>query len=149
MSTAVTFDYVIVGAGSAGCVLANRLSADPNTRVLLLEAGGEDAYFWIKIPVGYLFTINNPRTDWCFKTEAEPGLNGRALNYARGKVLGGCSSINAMIYVRGQRSDYDHWVGLPVLQPPEPGWLARALHAHRGGDVARDSHLQHPVPHER
>ncbi len=107
-----TFDYVIVGAGSAGCVLANRLSADPDRTVLLLEAGGEDDYFWIKIPVGYLFTINNPRTDWCFKTEAEHGLNGRALNYARGKVLGGCSSINAMIYMRGQRSDYDHWASL-------------------------------------
>lgn len=107
-----TFDYIIVGAGSAGCVLANRLSADPGRSVLLLEAGGEDDYFWIKIPVGYLFTIGNPRTDWCFKTEAEPGLNGRALNYARGKVLGGCSSINAMIYMRGQRSDYDHWASL-------------------------------------
>ena len=106
------FDYVIVGAGSAGCVLANRLSADPATRVLLLEAGGPDDYFWIRIPVGYLFTINNPRTDWCFKTEAEPGLNGRALNYARGRVLGGCSSINEMIYMRGQRSDYDHWAAL-------------------------------------
>jgi choline dehydrogenase-like flavoprotein len=106
------FDYVIVGAGSAGCVLANRLSADPAVRVLLLEAGGQDNYFWIRIPVGYLFTINNPRTDWCFKTEPESGLNGRALNYARGRVLGGCSSINAMIYMRGQRSDYDHWAAL-------------------------------------
>jgi choline dehydrogenase len=106
------FDYVVVGAGTAGCVLANRLSADPATRVLLLEAGGRDNYFWIWIPVGYLFTINNPRTDWCFRTEAEPGLNGRALNYARGRVLGGCSSINAMIYMRGQRSDYDHWAAL-------------------------------------
>jgi choline dehydrogenase len=107
-----TFDYVIVGAGSAGCVLANRLSADPDRRVLLLEAGGRDNYLWIWIPVGYLFTINNPRTDWCFKTEPESGLNGRALNYARGRVLGGCSSINAMIYMRGQRSDYDHWAAL-------------------------------------
>ena len=107
-----TFDYVIVGAGSAGCVLANRLSADPSCRVLLLEAGGNDDYFWIKIPVGYLFTINNPRTDWCFKTESEPGLAGRSLDYARGKVLGGCSSINAMIYMRGQRSDFDHWAAL-------------------------------------
>jgi choline dehydrogenase len=106
------FDYVIVGAGSAGCVLANRLSADPAARVLLLEAGGPDNYFWIWIPVGYLFTINNPRTDWCFKTAPEPGLNGRALNYARGRVLGGCSSINAMIYMRGQQSDYDHWAAL-------------------------------------
>jgi choline dehydrogenase len=106
------FDYVIVGAGSGGCVLANRLSADPTARVLLLEAGGQDNYFWIWIPVGYLFTINNPRTDWCFKTQPEPGLNGRTLNYARGRVLGGCSSINAMIYMRGQRSDYDHWAAL-------------------------------------
>jgi choline dehydrogenase len=106
------FDYVVVGGGSAGCVLANRLSADPACRVLLLEAGGRDDYFWIWIPVGYLFTINNPRTDWCFKTEREPGLNGRALNYARGRVLGGCSSINAMIYMRGQQSDYDHWAAL-------------------------------------
>ena len=106
------FDYIIVGGGTAGCVLANRLSADPDCRVLLLEAGGRDNYFWIWIPVGYLFTINNPRTDWCFKTEPEPGLNGRALNYARGRVLGGCSSINAMIYMRGQQSDYDHWAAL-------------------------------------
>jgi choline dehydrogenase len=106
------FDYVVVGGGSAGCVLANRLSADPACRVLLLEAGGRDNYFWIWIPVGYLFTINNPRTDWCFKTEPEPGLNGRTLHYARGRVLGGCSSINAMIYMRGQQSDYDHWAAL-------------------------------------
>ncbi len=106
------FDYVIVGAGTAGCVLANRLSADPGNRVLLLEAGGRDDYFWIDIPVGYLFTIGNPRTDWCFETEPEPGLNGRRIGYARGKVLGGCSSINAMIYMRGQASDYDHWAQL-------------------------------------
>ncbi len=107
-----SFDYVIVGAGSAGCLLANRLSADPKNSVLLLEAGGKDDYFWIHIPVGYLYTIGNPRTDWCFKTEPDPGLNGRALGYARGKVLGGCSSINAMIYMRGQRGDYDHWAEL-------------------------------------
>ncbi len=112
MVEAGTFDYVIVGAGSAGCLLANRLSADPKVSVLLLEAGGKDDYFWIDIPVGYLYTIGNPRTDWCYKTEPEPGLNGRSLGYARGKVLGGCSSINAMIYMRGQRSDYDHWASL-------------------------------------
>ena len=101
-----------MGAGTAGCVLANRLSADPSNRVLLLEAGGADDYFWIRIPVGYLYTIGNPRTDWCFETEPVPGLNGRRIPYARGKVLGGCSSINAMIYMRGQRSDYDHWAAL-------------------------------------
>ena len=106
------FDYIIVGAGTAGCVLANRLSKDPSKRVLLLEAGKKDNYFWIDIPVGYLYTIGNPRTDWCFETEPEPGLNGRSIGYARGKVLGGCSSINAMIYMRGQQSDYDHWASL-------------------------------------
>jgi choline dehydrogenase len=107
-----SFDYIIVGAGTAGCLLANRLSADPATSVLLVEAGGKDDYFWIDIPVGYLYTINNPRTDWCYKIEPDPGLNGRSIGYARGRVLGGCSSINAMIYMRGQRSDYDHWAAL-------------------------------------
>jgi choline dehydrogenase len=107
-----SYDYVIVGAGTAGCVLANRLSADPEVSVLLLEAGGKDDYFWINIPVGYLYTIGNPRTDWCYKTDPDEGLNGRSIGYARGKVLGGCSSINAMVYMRGQKSDYDHWASL-------------------------------------
>ncbi len=103
------FDYVIVGAGSAGCLLANRLSADPDHRVLLIEAGGDDDWFWIKIPVGYLYTIANPRTDWCFTTEADQGLSGRSIHYARGRVIGGSSSINAMIHMRGQASDYELW----------------------------------------
>jgi len=105
----VQFDYVIAGAGTAGCVLANRLSADPQIRVLLLEAGGRDDWIWIHIPVGYLYCIGNPRTDWCYRTEPDPGLNGRSILYARGKVLGGCSSINAMLYLRGQARDYDEW----------------------------------------
>ncbi|WP_312152475.1 GMC family oxidoreductase [Pseudomonas sp.] len=103
------YDYVVVGAGPAGCLLANRLSADPSCRVLLLEAGGRDNYPWIHVPVGYLYCIGNPRTDWCFKTEAQAGLAGRSLGYPRGKVLGGCSSINGMIYMRGQAADYDRW----------------------------------------
>jgi len=111
------FDFIIVGAGSAGCVLANRLSADPSKRVLLLEAGGRDNWIWFHIPVGYLFAIGNPRADWMFKTEAEEGLNGRALNYPRGKVVGGCSAINGMIYMLGQAADYDNWRQLGL-----PGW---------------------------
>ena len=103
------FDYIVVGAGSAGCVMANRLSAHPQTRVLLLEAGGKDNWIWFHIPVGYLFAMGNPRADWMFQTEKEPGLNGRSLNYPRGKVIGGCSAINGMISMRGQAEDYDHW----------------------------------------
>ena len=104
-----TFDYIIIGAGTAGCLLANRLSANASKRVLLIEAGRKDDYHWIHIPVGYLYCIGNPRTDWMFHTEAEAGLNGRRLRYPRGKVLGGCSSINGMIYMRGQVRDWDHW----------------------------------------
>jgi choline dehydrogenase len=133
------FDYVIVGAGSAGCLLANRLSADADQRVCLLEAGGKDSYLWIHIPIGYLYTQNNPKTDWCFQTEAEDGLNGRALNYPRGRVLGGCSSINGMIYMRGQARDYDHWRQLGNV-----GWgwddvlplFTRAEDFYKGADEA-------------
>ncbi|QRG06418.1 GMC family oxidoreductase N-terminal domain-containing protein [Xanthobacter dioxanivorans] len=103
------YDYIVVGAGTAGCIMANRLSADPRKRVLILEAGGKDNWIWFHIPVGYLFAIGNPRADWMFRTDAEKGLNGRALAYPRGKVIGGCSAINAMISMRGQAADYDHW----------------------------------------
>lgn len=111
------FDYIVVGAGTAGCILASRLSEDPANRVLLLEAGGNDNWIWFHIPVGYLFAIGNPRADWMFRTEAEPGLNGRSLAYPRGKVIGGCSSINAMIAMRGQAADYDSWKDLGLT-----GW---------------------------
>ncbi len=106
------FDYIIIGAGTAGCLLANRLSADASKRVLLIEAGRKDDYHWIHIPVGYLYCIGNPRTDWLYTTEADAGLNGRSLRYPRGKTLGGCSSINGMIYMRGQARDYDQWAQL-------------------------------------
>src|ERR1700757_691548 len=130
------FDYIVVGAGTAGCILANRLSADPNKRVLILEAGGNDNWIWFHTPVGYLFAIGNPRSDWMFKTEADPGLNGRALAYPRGKVIGGCSSINAMISMRGQAADYNYWRQLGLK-----GWayddvlpLFRRLEDHFLGD---------------
>jgi choline dehydrogenase len=133
-----SYDYLIVGAGPAGCLLANRLSADPAVRVLLLEAGGRDNYPWIHIPVGYLYCIGNPRTDWCYDTVAEPGLNGRALKYPRGRVLGGCSSINGMIYMRGQARDYDGWAAAG-----NPGWawddvlpLFKRTENHHGGSSA-------------
>ena len=110
MTQANTYDYIIIGAGSAGCILAKRLTENPNKKVLLIEAGKNDNYIWIHIPVGYLYCIDNPRADWRFKTAAEKGLNGRSLLYPRGRVLGGCSSINGMIYMRGQAGDYESWV---------------------------------------
>src|SRR5690606_12332762 len=111
------FDYIVVGAGTAGCIVAERLSRDPRNKVLILEAGGNDSWIWFHIPVGYLFAIGNERSDWCFQTDEEPGLNGRSLGYPRGKVIGGSSSINAMISMRGQAGDYDYWNSLGL-----PGW---------------------------
>ncbi|HKU70052.1 MAG TPA: GMC family oxidoreductase N-terminal domain-containing protein [Burkholderiales bacterium] len=142
-----SYDYVIAGAGSAGCVLANRLSADPNVSVLLLEAGGKDDWIWIHIPVGYLYCIGNPRTDWRYKTEPEPGLNGRSINYPRGRVLGGSSSINAMLYLRGQARDYDEWAQvcgapdwawqnvLPVFMGAEDHWRGADEKHGEGGEL--------------
>jgi choline dehydrogenase len=161
-----TFDYIIIGAGTAGCLLANRLSADASKRVLLIEAGRKDDYHWIHIPVGYLYCIGNPRTDWLYNTEPDPGLNGRTLRYPRGKTLGGSSSINGMIYTRGQARDYDHWAevtgeeawswqeSLPYFKLHEDYYKgADALHGARGttpellnGASAPDSYwhtLQH------
>ena len=138
------FDYIIVGGGAAGCVLANRLSANPRVTVLLLEAGHDENWIWTKIPVGYLFCINNPRTDWCYKTEPEKGLNNRSIIYARGKGLGGSTLINAMLYLRGQQRDYDEWAQitgdsgwswqevLPLFKKTEDYWKG-ASEAHSVG----------------
>jgi choline dehydrogenase len=144
------YDYIIVGAGSAGCVLANRLSADLSKRVLVLEAGGKDNWIWFHIPVGYLFAIGNPRSDWMFRTEPDEGLNGRSLAYPRGKVIGGSSAINAMIYMRGQAADYDHWrqLGLtgwgwddvlPVFKQHEHHFLGASAHHATGGEWRIDA----------
>jgi choline dehydrogenase-like flavoprotein len=136
-----TFDYIVLGAGSAGCVLANRLSADPRRRVLVLEAGGRDDWIWFHVPVGYLFSIGNPRADWMFETDPVPGLGGRRLKYPRGKVIGGSSAINAMIYMRGQAADYDGWRQLGL-----EGW---------GWDdvlplfLAQEDHIAPPSPLHR
>ena len=140
------FDYIIAGGGAAGCVLANRLSADPDVTVLLLEAGNDERWIWTRIPVGYLYCINNPRTDWCYKTEPEPGLNGRSIIYARGKGLGGSTLINAMLYLRGQQRDYDEWAELtgdagwawdqvlPVFKGVEDHWRGGEDHHGSGGE---------------
>ena len=152
-----TFDYIIVGAGTAGCVLANRLSADPRVSVLVVEAGGMDDYAWIHIPVGYLYCIDNPRTDWRYRTEAEAGLNGRSLIYPRGKVIGGSSSINGMIYMRGQRHDYDDWAAagnpgwswddvLPLFRKSESHWSLDEREERRPGvpdDVREERNRYH------
>ncbi len=151
------FDHVIVGGGTAGSVLANRLSADPGRRVLLLEAGGHDRLFWVRVPIGYLYTQGNPRTDWCFSTEAEAGLGGRALKYPRGRLLGGCSSINGMLSVRGQAADYDGWRQsglsgwgwddvLPLFRRSEDHWAGEsAIHGAGGPMKVQRQRLRWPI----
>ena len=146
MRSVGSFDYIIVGAGTAGCVLANRLSTDGGKSVLLLEAGGKDDWIWIHIPVGYLYCIGNQRTDWCYKTEPQAGLNGRTIGYPRGRVLGGSSSINAMLYLRGQARDYDEWAQvtgdsgwswqhvLPVFMKSEDHWRGADEKHGEGGE---------------
>src|SRR5512147_2744193 len=153
MKTIGPFDYVIAGGGTAGLLLANRLSADRSTRVLVLEAGGKADWIWIHIPVGYLYCIGNPRTDWCYRTEPDPGLNGRSILYARGRVLGGGSSINAMLYLRGQERDYDEWARLcadsswswrnvlPLFKKHEDHW--------RGADAAHGAGGEWRVERQR
>jgi choline dehydrogenase len=150
-----SFDYIILGGGTAGCVLANRLSQDADISVLLLEAGGQDNWIWIHIPVGYLYCIGNPRTDWCFRTQAEEGLGGRSILYARGRVLGGCSSINAMIYMRGQARDYDHWASLtgddswswkqvlPMFKRSEDHWRGGDAYHGSGGELRVEEQRLH------
>ncbi len=160
MRTLGSFDYIIVGGGTAGCVLANRLSADADVSVLMIEAGGKDNWVWIHIPVGYLYCIGNPRTDWCYRTEPDPGLNGRSILYARGRVLGGCSSINAMLYMRGQTRDYDEWARLtgdaswswesvlPVFKGVEDHWKG-ASEFHGARDAASGGSAGHEWRVER
>ena len=145
--TEPTYDYIICGAGTAGCLLANRLTADPAKRVLLIEAGGNDDYIWVHIPVGYLYCIGNPRTDWLYRTDAEPGLNGRRLGYPRGKVLGGSSSINGMIYMRGQARDYDGWAaGDGFGANPGWGWAECLPHFMKHEDFHKGADAFHAAP---
>ncbi len=149
ISNDLIFDYIIVGAGTAGCLLANRLSADASKRVLLIEAGGKDDYHWVHIPIGYLKCIGNPRTDWCYQTALESGLNQRSIRYPRGKILGGSSSINGMLYMRGQARDYEQWAQITG----DDRWRWKnclnffTLHEdHHGG--ANKYHGARGVPHE-